>query len=163
VIRPPIPEAIVFGSRLREAMTKRAVSSKWLASQMDVSDTTVSNWRQGQYLPAIPVAERLSEVLDYPSLLPALVAARTRRCAYLPCSAVFQRKHDERRLFCSNKCTAEANRRHRFRANPRQTAIDAFCFACEPTDRICRDGDCPLRGFSPFLFVPLSRGGRVVA
>jgi hypothetical protein len=149
-----MPAAAEFSSRLQEAMTRRKTSALRLAPLIGVSDTQVSNWRHGLALPSIAAAEKLVEVLDWPSLLAPVVAARTRRCTYGPCSATYPRERGKR-LFCSTSCWRNAVKNPAARVDARQRAIDENCRQCEP-EGVCRTADCPLRAFSPFLFIPLT-------
>lgn len=151
----PMPEAVTFGHYLRSQMKRRGYTTRRLAAELGVSDTLVCTWTHGQYLPRLSVSEQLSILLDDGRLNDMVVRARVRKCAYAPCSNTFERRAGSPRRYCSETCERQMRRKRDYRETKRQEAIETFCKACEP-EGICRDADCPLRAFSPFVFIPLN-------
>jgi transcriptional regulator with XRE-family HTH domain len=146
------PEAQVFGNYLDAGLRRIGMTRRGMADQLGCTDRLVSLWCQGRGLPTLRHAEAVAAILNDNRILAMLVKARTRRCALESCGKVFTRTPGSKRLFCSIICRRQVFDRHALRRDPRQDAIDDMCRGCEP-DGICRTGDCPLRGFSPFPFV----------
>ena len=84
------------------------------------------------------------------------------------CGAAFLRsgKNAAKNRFCSVNCarrlldrskSAAGLRFYKGRLRDAKAAIAKFCQGCEPVDRVCRDGTCPLREFSPFPLVTVTR------
>lgn len=142
-----------LGDRIRQRCAERGVSSVYLAKRLGVSDTQVRYWWNGNYIPPLDMAERLSELLDDQRILALTVAARQGRCPV--CDRPFERQQKSKRVYCSTKCQVRANYRtypDERKFDPRQVAIDAMCKSCEP-EGTCHDGSCALRPYSPLLVV----------
>lgn len=149
--------AAATGAIIKRAMARRGIRTKALAARVGVTDTMVRFWMSGRYVPSIEHGETLTEVLGDDAIIKAVRHAKVGRCALLSCGRPFEKHwNGGKRVFCSDRCRTTAAARPGERRDPRQEAIDAFCRSCEP-DGICRTADCPLRAYSPFLFVPLRR------
>lgn len=51
---------------LKDLLTSKGVKQKWLASQLEVSEVTVSNWCNQKFDPSRQHLKRISEVLEIP-------------------------------------------------------------------------------------------------
>lgn len=49
---------------LEEILKEQGRSKTWLAKQMEVSRTTITNWSKGYNSPTIPTLKKLSKVLN---------------------------------------------------------------------------------------------------
>lgn len=144
-----------FKAAMQKAMRERGLTNRALANQLGVSETMVGYWTQGRYVPALGNAEKIATILNRPALLEIARVHHTGRC--LACGRTFKR-NSTRRQYCAQSCQRDYQKgvRGPTVVDPRQAAIDAFCKGCEP-EGICRDDECALRAFSPFIFVPLRR------
>jgi hypothetical protein len=154
--RRVVPEAVVFANYLRQGMQRRGLTNMDVGRAVGVSDSLVVWWRSAYAMPTLRHAEALAVVLLDERVRDMILAARTRQCAYAPCSRVFVQKVAAHRRYCSMTCKTYAAKNPAAKRDPRQDAIDAFCAACEP-EGLCRTAECPLRGFSPLVFIPLHR------
>lgn len=152
-VAPRTPQHARFAARMRKAMEEQGYTRASLAREMGVTPTMVGYWRAGRYLPPLPVAAQLAEVLDDGKLRSMVVEARTVRCGN--CGKTFDREQT-RATYCSPACQRRAHLKGGTKFDPRQEAIDDMCRGCEP-EGICRDDSCALRPFSPFLFTPARR------
>lgn len=148
-----------WSSSVIEAMDRRGLTTLGLARKTQVSPHTVRRWRRGLAIPRMDTAARAADVLFYPSLLDIVRKARTRVCDF--CGREFMDDGNAiRARYCSRrhesayrnrearpvKYEAFVTRKHD--AVKLQTAVDAYCWGCEP-EGVCRTPECELRGVSP--------------
>lgn len=154
--------AVRFGTELSRAMTRRGVGQRTLGDAAKVSRASIVAFRHGQNLPTTPVARRLAEALEWPSLAAIVEEARRGSCAV--CRAPIRLDTGTRRLYCSIPCRniagdlARPAERQRSAATQlasfkaslelHRGAVVTMCSGCEP-EGTCRDAGCPLRPVSP--------------
>lgn len=147
-----------FGLELRRAMAERKVTQRGMARDHEFGRTRIVNWVQGDSLPSVETADRLADLLMWPSLSTLARAARARTCD--GCLRPFVVESPTPTRYCSVEC-------RRFRAKARaardvtkatmerrvnryREAVAAMCAGCEPSG-VCRTPECPLQiaGVSP--------------
>jgi hypothetical protein len=153
-----------FAVELRAAMEARGVSVVELSRQTGIHDTTLSSYRHGERIPNVARADLLADVLDSPGLRRAVLRMYTRRCVRCRRRVHVDPRNVNHQRYCGSSCRTMAQR-ERNKTVPKareklgrrvgllEKAIAAMCGSCEPVDRLCRDGSCPLRAFSPFPLV----------
>jgi transcriptional regulator with XRE-family HTH domain len=140
-----------FKNRLKASLRKHGYTQTTFAAQLGVSVTMVGYWCQGRYIPSLPRADQIAVLLDDDLIRTMVQELSIGRCAICPQTFT---KTATRRLYCSKGC----ERDHRKgvvgepKPDPRQWVIDQFCRGCEP-EGFCRDNDCALRPFSPFVYI----------
>lgn len=144
------PAKVRVSAAIRQALVRRGMKRVDLARAIGVSPTMAGYWLQGRYLPTLNRAAHMADVLDAPLILLTARTASVGSCRV--CTRPFAR-NASRRAYCSVRCRLDYHKGVRAAARPAsEQAIEAFCHGCEP-EGICRTEECPLRAFSPLLFV----------
>lgn len=148
------------------AQAKSGMTSLAIARAADVSPTTITDLSRGVHLPLHGTVARIAAVVDCERLVQLSAQARTAQCAKCGSNFIRGGKNAARNRYCSKPCAHSdyrTNRReyrarfYKLQLNKAQQVIADFCLSCEPVDRICKDGSCPLRPFSPMPLIQLRR------
>jgi hypothetical protein len=156
-----------FAKELSKAIKARGLRKVDVWRPARISRSTLMNALSGNDTPSIETAERLADVLGWPSLVDVARRSREGRCAI--CGAPFlAATHATKRRYCGSNCTqiahmrlARESQRKRTLTDTRlvkqrlaiyQESVAAFCRQCGDTE--CPDATCLLRELSP---LPLAR------
>lgn len=151
-----------FAVELVRALTKRNVTQRSLAAALGVSQRQVWYWASGRTLPYIANAARITDALDWPSIVEIVRLGRTVPCRTCGRRVVSEVSNASRR-YCDETCRRVGVKAGRQGQVPDSrdgkiarltAAVDAMCRACEPAG-VCSDGSCALRLVSP---LPLRAG-----
>lgn len=143
-----------MSSAIQKRLEQRGLRRRHLADAVGVTPTMAGFWLQGRYLPALDKASAIADFLVAPEILFLTRQATIGTCRV--CLAPFQRVTGERRtrrVYCSLACQRDYHKGVRAKSkHPAELAIADYCGGCEP-EGICRTADCPLRAFSPLVYV----------
>lgn len=156
---PLIHSARRFSLALRAAVKSSGLRQRDIADALGIGRSRVANWVAGTSLPSVELAERLADVLTWPSLVEIAAEARRRPCDN--CGKSFVAAEHSPARYCSVACRrnmvkqAEGRRDLSRAVLARRVAIldravGTMCSECEPTG-VCRTPECPLQiaGVSP--------------
>jgi len=103
-----------FGLAMRAAMARQGVSTKTLSTATGCSRSAIACWRQGDNLPRLETALRVSEALGAPGLAAIVRGCREGRCSN--CGRVFLNEGGKPRRYCTSDCR-DASYHNRSAAN----------------------------------------------
>lgn len=150
-----IPECLV-------TLQGRGIRLLAMAEAAGVSQSSVTAWKAGKWLPDVKHATLIAERYDYPEFLAAVKAARTISC--VKCSKPFLAPNFQvgKARYCSRQCEyktknarfrgprkalttfslTESLKKARRRIAMFEAATARNCLPCEP-EGVCRTAECP--------------------
>lgn len=149
------PETMRVAGAIHRRMRERGLTRRYqVAEAIGVTPTMVGYWLSGRYLPSLEKAAELADHLDGPEILFLVRQASVGTCRV--CLAPFTRitgNTRTRREYCNIECQRAYHKGVSAKSkHPAELAIADYCAGCEP-EGLCRTPDCPLRAYSPFVYV----------